>query len=99
MWGIEGPYRETNARELYRYGEQGILTRYIIAPADVVDKRRAREGKPLMGNTAYELTRHGFTIGDAVISVCVGAFCAALFLLMVDQLGLAFDRYADLMGW
>jgi hypothetical protein len=99
MWGTEDPYRDTNARELYRYGERGILTRYIIAPSDVVDKRRAREGKPLMGNTAYELNRYGFTIGDAVISVCVGVFCAALFLLAIDQLGMAFDRYADLMGW
>lgn len=36
-WGIEEPPRRTNAHSLYRYGEQGFLTRLII-PAD--DRRR-----------------------------------------------------------
>ena len=99
VWGMEEPRFVSNAHELYRYGEQGIFTRYIIPPADVMDKRRHAAHKPLLSAMAYELTRYGLTVGDALIAVAIGIIGAASLLFLADQMGLAFDRYADAMGW
>lgn len=98
-WGMEEPRYVSNAHELYRYGERGILTRYIVPPADVIDQRRRAKGKRLLGNTAYELLRMGVAVEDVVIGLAVGALMALLFFFAGDLLGAAFDRCADKLGW
>ena len=98
-WGMEEPSYVSNAHELFRYGEPGFLTRYIVPPADVVDKRRHEAGKPLLGNRAYELLRHGFAVEDVVIGIAVGAIMALLLLLAGEFFGVCFDECADKLGW
>jgi len=93
QWGR--PQRESNVRELYRYGEKGLLTRYIIPPADVVDKRRASEGKPLLGNIAYKLLRYGLAVEDVVI----GLLGAGFRWLLSIPVGAGIDGYLEVMGW
>lgn len=95
MWGIEDPYRETNAHELYRYGERGLLNRYIVPPSDVLDKRRAREGRPLLGNTAYKLLKPGVAVEDVVVAIVIVALLA---FSAYAALGPAMDRCLDAMG-
>lgn len=99
MWGIDEPYRETNRFELYRHGERGPLNRYIIPPADVIDKRRRAKGRPLLGNRSYELIRHGFTVCDALVTACAVAVAVPILLVAIDAWGIAFDSCADRLGW
>lgn len=99
VWGAEEPRYVSNAYELYRYGERGFFTRYIVPPADVIDKRRHAAHKPLLGVKAYELLRYGLTVSDVVLAVSIGILGAASLLFLTDQFGTAFDRYADLMNW
>lgn len=98
-WGMEEPRYVSNAHKLYRYGEKGILTRYIVPPADVIDQRRRAKGKRLLGNTAYELLRMGVAVEDVVIGLAVGALLAALFIFGSDLFGVCFDRYLAAVGY
>ena len=98
-WGIEEPSYASNAHELYRYGERGILTRYIVPPADVIDQRRRAKGKKLLNDTAYELLRYGVAVEDVVIGLAVGAILAPLALLWVDFIGIGFDGYLASVGY
>lgn len=95
MWGIDDPYRETNAHELYRYGEPGLLTRYIVPPSDVVDKRRVEAGKKPLGDVAYKLLKPGLAVEDVVLAL----LAVALLLLMSYPMGVALDGYLEMMGW
>ena len=95
MWGIDDPYRGTNAHELYRYGERGLLNRYIVPPSDVIDKRRAIDGKPLLGNAAYELLKPGVAVEDIIIGLLVAGF---MYLLSIP-VGAGIDGYLESMGW
>lgn len=94
MWG-ETPYRETNVRELYRYGEPGLLTRFIVPPSDVIDKRRHRSGRKLLGDTAYKLLMPGFAVEDVVVALLVVAFL----VLLSQPVGAGIDGYIEAMGW
>ena len=98
-WGMEEPRYASNAHELYRYDEKGILTRYIVPPADVIDQRRRAKGKRLLGNTAYELLRMGVAVEDVLIGLTVGALMALLVLLWIDVIGIGFDGYLDAVGY
>lgn len=98
-WGMEEPRYVSNAHKLYRYGEKGILTRYIVPPADVIDQRRRAKGKRLLGNRAYELLRMGVAVEDVVIGLAVGAIMAPLVLLFIDFIGIGFDGYLDAVGY
>ncbi len=94
QWGMEEPRYTSNVHELYRH-EVGLLNRYIIPPADAIDQRRRKEHKPLLGDTAYELLRYGWTVLDTAVMLAVLAFLG----LLVHVFGMGFDSYADLMGW
>ena len=98
-WGMEEPRYVSNAHELYRYGERGILTRYIVPPADVIDQRRHAKGKKLLNDTAYELLRYGVAVEDVVIGLAVGAILAPLVLLWGDFIGIGFDCYLNSVGY
>lgn len=92
VWGLEEPRFKSNARELYRYSEQGFFTRYIVPPSDVIDKRRIQRGKRLLGVHSYELLKYGYTIGDLTISLLVAAWVCLLFYAA------AFGSWIDVLG-
>ena len=94
QWGLEEPRYVSNIHELYRH-EVGLLNRYIIPPADVIDQRRRKAGKPLLGNTAYELLRYGWTVLDTIALLAVVAFL----LLLAHAVGIGIDGYLEAMGW
>ena len=96
MWGIEDPYRETNIDDLYRYREVKLMNRYIVPPSDVIDKRRARQGRQLLGNTAYKLVRPGFAVEDLIVALVV---VACLAVMAYASAGPAMDACMDKLGW
>jgi hypothetical protein len=95
QWGLEEPRYTSNVHELYRH-EVGLLNRYIIPPADVIDQRRRKAHKPLLGNTAYELLRYGWTVLDTAILLAVLAFMVPFALYLV---GPATDACIASLGW
>lgn len=99
VWGMEEPRLVSNAYELYRYGERGFLTRYIVPPADVIDQRRRAKGKKLLNDTAYELLRYGVAVEDVVIGLAVGVILAPIVLLCIDVVGIGIDGYLDAVGY
>ena len=96
MWGIEDPYRETNIADLYRYNEVKLMNRYIVPPSDVIDKRRARQGRQLLGNTAYKLLKPGIAVEDVVVSLVIIAWIAVMF---EATFGPTLDVCMDKLGW
>ena len=96
MWGIEDPYRETNIDDLYRYREVKLMNRYIVPPSDVIDKRRARQGRQLLGNTAYKLLKPGIAVEDVLVSLVIIAWIAVMF---EATFGPTLDVCMDKLGW
>lgn len=96
MWGIEDPYRETNIDDLYRYNEVKLMNRYIVPPSDVIDKRRARQGRQLLGNAAYKLLKPGIAVEDVVVSLVIIVWIAVMF---EATFGPTLDVCMDKLGW
>ena len=95
QWGMETPRYVSNVHELYRH-DVGLLNRYIIPPADVIDQRRRKAHKPLLGDTAYELLRYGWTVLDTIVLLAVLAFMVPFTLYLV---GPATDACIASLGW
>lgn len=95
MWGIDSPYRDTNIDDLYRHREATLMNRYIVPPSDVIDKHRAKQGRQLLGNTAYKLLKPGIAIEDIVTAVIVIACLAATFYVVF---GPTIDTCLDKLG-
>ena len=95
MWGLESPYRTTNAHDLYRYGEPGLLTRYIIPPARIINKRRAIQHRKPLGKAAGYLLEQGVTPMDLLVAAAV----AALMGLLYQAFCVGIDGYLEAMGW
>ena len=96
VWGIEDPYRETNIDDLYRYHEAKLMNRYIVPPSDVIDKRRARQGRQLLGNTAYKLMKPGLAVEDIVTALIVIVWLA---VMLEAAFGPTLDICMDKLGW
>ena len=71
------------------------MNRYIVPPSDVLDKRRAREGKPLLGDTAYKLLKPGFAVEDLAIALVV----AFGLIITTYAIGPGMDACIDALGW
>lgn len=95
MWGLESPHRTTNAHDLYRYGEPGLLTRYIIPPARVINKQRAMRRRKPLGKIGFYFLEQGLTAMDLLIAAAVAAFMA----LMCEAFCIGIDGYLETMGW
>lgn len=72
------------------------MYRYIVPPSDVIDKRRAKRGKAVLGETAYKLLRPGFAVEDLVVVLIVVAW---MFLMTSMIAGPDMDACMDALGW
>lgn len=95
MMGMETPHRETNAHRLYRYSDACLWCRYIIPPADEIDRRRRMEGRKPLSDKAYDLFAPGFTVGDLTMALAVAAFM----VLAGMAVGNTLDAEMARAGW
>lgn len=95
QWGADARGTGNDVYRFFRYGEPGFMTMYLVPPSDYLDRYRAEQGKPLLGDIAYKLLKPGIAVEDVALSIVI---VAALAVGAYAVFGPAMDNCLDVLG-